>query len=106
MLIAQDASCLLLDEPTAALDIAHQLEVLSLVRQLANDGGKSDVVVLHDINMAARFCDRIHALKSGRIVASGAPSEILVPDTLRGIYGIEMNVIVPSNTSRPIVYPL
>lgn len=106
MLIAQDASCLLLDEPTAALDIAHQLEVLSLVRKLANDRGKSVVVVLHDINMAARFCDRIHALKNGRMVASGAPSEILVPDTLRCIYGIEMNVIVPSNTSRPIVYPL
>ncbi len=106
MLIAQDAGCLLLDEPTAALDIAHQLEVLSLVRQLAHDGGKSVVVVLHDINMAARFCDRIHALKSGRVVATGLPEEILVSEILYAIYGIEMNVIAASNARYPIAYPL
>ena len=106
MLVAQDASCLLLDEPTAALDIAHQLEVLSLIRQLAHDAGKSVVVVLHDINMAARFCDRIHALKSGRVVASGLPAEILAPDTLYSIYGIEMNVIAASKANHLIAYPL
>lgn len=106
MLVAQDASCLLLDEPTAALDIAHQLEVLSLIRQLAHDAGKSVVVVLHDINMAARFCDRIHALKSGRVVASGLPEEILAPDTLYSIYGIEMNVIAASKANHLIAYPL
>ncbi|WP_313666019.1 ATP-binding cassette domain-containing protein [Shinella sp.] len=106
MLVAQDASCLLLDEPTAALDIAHQMDVLSLIRQLAHDSGKSVVIVLHDINMAARFCDRIHALKRGRVVATGLPQDILVPDTLHAIYGIEMNVIAASNASYPIAYPL
>jgi iron complex transport system ATP-binding protein len=104
MLIAQDARCLLLDEPTAALDIAHQVEILSLVRQLAHEGGRSIIVVLHDINMAARFCDRIHALKGGRVVASGTPCEILVPDTLRAIYGIDMDVIRVPTLSNPLAY--
>ncbi len=104
MLIAQDARCLLLDEPTAALDIAHQIEVLSLVRRLAHEGGRSVVIVLHDINMAARFCDRIHALKGGRVVASGIPGDILVPEKLRAIYGIDMDVIVASSLSHPLAY--
>jgi iron complex transport system ATP-binding protein len=104
MLIAQDARCLLLDEPTAALDIAHQVEVLSLVRRLAHDGGRSVVIVLHDINMAARFCDRIHALKGGRVVASDKPGKILVPEKLHAIYGIDMGVISVPALSHPIAY--
>jgi iron complex transport system ATP-binding protein len=104
MLIAQDARCLLLDEPTAALDIAHQIEVLSLVRRLAHEGGRSVVIVLHDINMAARFCDRIHALKGGRVVASGTPGEILVPKTLYAIYGIDMDVISAPTLLHPLAY--
>lgn len=104
MLIAQDAQCLLLDEPTAALDVAHQIEVLSLVRRLAHEGGRSVVIVLHDINMAARFCDRIHALKGGTVVASGTPGEILVPSTLHAIYGIEMDVIAAPHLSYPLAY--
>jgi iron complex transport system ATP-binding protein len=104
MLIAQDARCLLLDEPTAALDVAHQIEVLTLVRRLAHEGGRSVVIVLHDINMAARFCDRIHALKGGRVVASGRPGEILVPATLHAIYGIDMDVISVPTLSHPLAY--
>ncbi|NHT77144.1 ATP-binding cassette domain-containing protein [Rhizobiaceae bacterium CRRU44] len=106
MLIAQDARCLLLDEPTAALDIAHQLEVLSLVRRLARESGRSVVIVLHDINMAARFCDRIHALKGGRVVATGTPEEIMVPPTLHTIYGINMGVISVTHQSNPLAYAL
>ncbi len=104
MLVAQDARCLLLDEPTAALDVAHQIEVLSLVRRLAHEGGRSVVIVLHDINMAARFCDRIHALNKGHVVASGTPADILVPDTLHDIYGIDMNVIAAPNLDHPLAY--
>lgn len=92
MLVAQDADCLLLDEPIAALDIAHQIEVLSLVRRLAKERSISVVVVLHDINMAARFCDEIVALHSGKLLAQGGPSEIMTPDSLRRIYGIDMEV--------------
>lgn len=104
MLVAQDAQCLLLDEPTAALDVAHQMEVLSLVRRLVHEGGRSVVIVLHDINMAARFCDRIHALKNGRVVASGLPGDVLEPETLHRIYGIDMNVIAAPEMAHPIAY--
>jgi iron complex transport system ATP-binding protein len=104
MLIAQDAGCLLLDEPTAALDVAHQIEVLSLVRRLAHEGGRSVVIVLHDINMAARFCDRIHALRRGRVVASGTPGAILTPETLQRIYGIAMDVVPAPHLSYPLAY--
>ncbi len=66
MLVAQDAECLLLDEPISALDIAHQIEVLSLVQRLSHSKGLGVVLVLHDVNMAARFCDEILALHSGQ----------------------------------------
>jgi len=104
MLIAQDARCLLLDEPTAALDIAHQVDVLSMVRRLAHEGGRSVVIVLHDINMAARFCDRIHALRGGRVVASGTPRQIVQPDTLNEIYGVPMNVVDAPGQICPLAY--
>ncbi|MBS9477058.1 ATP-binding cassette domain-containing protein [Ancylobacter radicis] len=93
MLVAQDAECLLLDEPTSALDIAHQLEVLTLVRQLSHVKKLSVVAVLHDINMASRFCDEILALSGGRLVARGAPDDILTPPQLEAIYGVRMEVL-------------
>ncbi len=71
MLVAQDPQCLLLDEPTSALDIAYQIEVLALIRQLSHAKGLGVVIVLHDINMAARFCDEILALRAGRLIARG-----------------------------------
>lgn len=104
MMVAQDANCLLLDEPTAALDVAHQIEVLSLVQRLAHESGRSVVIVLHDINMAARFCDRIHALKSGRVVASGTPTEILSPNVLHEIYSINMAVVSTGDLAHPLAY--
>jgi iron-chelate-transporting ATPase len=78
--------------------------VLSLVRRLARENGRSVVIVLHDINMAARFCDRIHALKGGRLVASGTPAQILVPELLYTIYGIKMEVISAPHLSHPLAY--
>ncbi|QOZ10375.1 ATP-binding cassette domain-containing protein [Bradyrhizobium sp. CCBAU 51765] len=93
MLVAQDAECLLLDEPTSALDIAHQIEVLSLVRQFARERNLGVVVVLHDVNMAARFCDEIIALHSGKLIARGKPEKIMTPAELETIYGIPMGVI-------------
>lgn len=104
MLVAQDSECLLLDEPTAALDIAHQMEVLSLIRKLSHEKRLSVVIVLHDINMAARFCDQIHALKNGQLVASGKPAELLNGDALREIYGISMDVIPHPGLEIPLAY--
>lgn len=104
MMVAQDAGCLLLDEPTSALDIAHQIEVLALVRDLCRDRGTGVVLVLHDVNMAARFCDDIIALHSGRLIARGTPAEIVTPDTLERIYGIAMEVIRPVH-GGPVAVP-
>lgn len=104
MLVAQDSRCLLLDEPTAALDIAHQIEILSLVRGFARDKGLGVVIVLHDINMAARFCDLIHALKDGQVAASGSPDDIVRPGMLRTIYGIDMDVLPHPGLSVPLAY--
>lgn len=105
MLVAQDASCLLLDEPIAALDVAHQIEVLSLVRTLSREADISVVLVLHDINMAARFCDEIVALHSGRLIAQGRPDEIMEAGVLRSIYGVDMHVLPHPISGRPIALP-
>lgn len=104
MLVAQDAQCLLLDEPIAALDLSHQVEVLTLVRQLSYQAGLGIVVVLHDVNMAARFCDEIVALHSGRLVARGTPEQIVRPDILRAIYGIEVGVMPHPDSGRPLAF--
>lgn len=104
MLVAQNPDCLLLDEPTSALDIAHQVEVLALVRRLTEARGLGVVVVLHDVNMAARFCDEILALHSGTMIARGTPDEILTPDQLQTIYGTRMGVMRHPDTGRPMSY--
>ncbi|MGX1788321.1 ATP-binding cassette domain-containing protein [Bosea sp. NPDC055332] len=104
MLVAQDADCLLLDEPIAALDLAHQIEVLSLVRQLSHQAGLGIVVVLHDVNMAARFCDEIIALHSGRLIARGTPEQIVRPDVLQRVYGVEVGVMPHPEGGRPLAF--
>ncbi|WP_230531518.1 ATP-binding cassette domain-containing protein [Microvirga roseola] len=104
MLVAQDAKCLLLDEPISALDVAHQVEVLALVKRLAQERGLGAVVVLHDVNMAARFCDEILALKGGSLIAHRDPRDIMTPDCLQSIYGIPMDVIAHPVTGNPISF--
>lgn len=105
MLVAQDAECLLLDEPTSALDIAHQIEVLSLVHKLSADRGLGVIVVLHDVNMAARFCDEIIALHSGKMIVRGTPEDVMTSEQLARIYGVDMSVIAHPQTQRPIALP-
>ena len=104
MLLAQDSKCLLLDEPTSALDLAHQVEVLTLVRRLCDEKGLSVIVVLHDINMAARYADRLFALKAGRLVAEGTPSDLLDRHILADIYGIAMEIVTPPGLGLPLAY--
>ncbi|TNC12912.1 ATP-binding cassette domain-containing protein [Methylobacterium terricola] len=106
MLLAQDAGCLLLDEPTSALDIAHQIDVLSLVRALGRESGLSVIVILHDINMAARFCDDLVALGHGRIVAQGTPEAVMREDVLARIYGLRMGIHRLPGTGDIVGYPL
>jgi len=105
MLVAQNPDCLLLDEPTSALDIAHQIDILSLVRRLVDERGLGAVVVLHDVNMAARFCDEILALHSGKLIARGTPEDIATPDQLQAIYGTRMGVMHQPDSGLPLAYP-
>lgn len=104
MLVAQQARWLLLDEPTSALDVAHQIEVLTLVRKLAETGGRGVVVVLHDVNMAARFCDEVAALHTGRMIARGSPASIMAPDRLKAIYGLAMEVLRHPVDGTPLAF--
>jgi iron-chelate-transporting ATPase len=104
MMLAQDTNCLLLDEPTSALDIAHQAEILALVRHLARERGITVLVVLHDINMAARYCDEIIALSGGRILARGLPAEIVRAEVLAAVYGVAMGTSPHPRTGEPMAY--
>lgn len=92
MMLAQGARTLLLDEPISALDVAHQVEVLDLVHGMCRDEGLSAVVVLHDLNMAARYCDHVVALGGGRLLLDGPIAELMTPAALLGIYGLPMHV--------------
>ena len=89
--LAQQPRVLLLDEPTSNLDVLHQLKVLDLVRQLVDDG-LTAVAAIHDLNMAARYCDRLVLLKGGRVVAEGSPEEVLVPETIQSAFGVRAAV--------------
>jgi iron-chelate-transporting ATPase len=104
MLIAQDAGLLLLDEPISALDVAHQVEVLRLVRHLSLEKGIAVVIVVHEINMAARFCDEIIALKEGRMVAHCPPDQFMTAGRLEEIYEIAMGVLPQPDTGKAIAY--
>ncbi len=104
MLIAQDTRCLLLDEPTSALDLAHQSEILMLLQKLSQERGITIIAVLHDINMAARYCDYVYALRSGKMIAQGKPNEIMNPSVLMKIYGIPMGVFTHPLNSIPVSY--
>ncbi|MET9768842.1 ABC transporter ATP-binding protein [Streptomyces sp. NPDC006415] len=110
MALAQDTDLLLLDEPTTYLDIAHQVEVLDLVRQLASpaaDGtrGRTVVTVLHDLNQAARYADRLVAMKEGRIVAEGAPGDIVTAELVATVFGLEAVIVPDPVTGSPLVVP-
>ena len=86
--LAQQPRILLLDEPTSNLDVLHQLKALGLVRQLVDDG-LTAVAAIHDLGMAARFCDRLVLLSGGRVVAEGTPGEVLAPETVEAAFGVK-----------------
>ncbi|WP_065650102.1 MULTISPECIES: Fe3+-hydroxamate ABC transporter ATP-binding protein FhuC [Pantoea] len=104
MLVAQNSRCLLLDEPTSALDIAHQVEVLALIQRLSRERGLTVIAVLHDINMAARYCDRLVALRQGEVIAEGEPEAIMQADVLGTIYGIPMGILPHPQGGAPVSF--
>ncbi|WP_326597462.1 ABC transporter ATP-binding protein [Streptomyces sp. NBC_01803] len=101
MALAQETDLLLLDEPTTFLDIAHQVEVLNLVRQLE----RTVVTVLHDLNQAARYADYLVAMKDGRIAAAGRPGEVVTAELVRHVFGLEAVIIPDPVTGSPLVVP-
>lgn len=106
MTLAQQTGILLLDEPTTYLDLAHQVDVLELVRVLNRRHSRTIVMVLHDISLAARYSDHIVAMKDGRIVAQGTPAEVVTPERLRDVFGLEAHVVREPTDGRPHVIPL
>jgi iron complex transport system ATP-binding protein len=106
MALAQGTDLLLLDEPTTFLDLAHQVEVLELVRHLHQRGGRTIVMVLHDLNLAARYADRLVAMRDGRVIASGAPHEVLTEDLLREVFDLDAKVIEDPVAGTPLVIPI
>lgn len=104
MLVAQDSRCMLLDEPISALDVAHQMDVMERIRHLCHGRGLTVVAVLHDVNIAARFCDELVALHSGRRVVTGTPADVVQPEMLERIYGVPMGVVHTPEHALPISY--
>jgi iron complex transport system ATP-binding protein len=104
--LAQETPLLLLDEPTAHLDIGHQASVLGLMRSLCRDQGKAVLAVVHDLTLAAAYCDRLALLRAGgTVVAEGTPRQILRSELLSEVYGASVDVFPHPATGRPVVAP-
>ncbi|WP_308779992.1 ABC transporter ATP-binding protein [uncultured Clostridium sp.] len=102
MALAQDTDILLLDEPTTFLDMSHQLEVLNIVKKLNNNEGCTVVMVLHDINHAAKYSDFIVAMKDGKILYKDKPNSIMNKKVLKDIYNIDADLIKSENYNVPL----
>ncbi|KQL53016.1 iron-enterobactin transporter ATP-binding protein [Heyndrickxia shackletonii] len=102
MALAQETEMIFLDEPTTYLDMAHQLEVLELLQKLNKEQERTIVMVLHDINQAARFSDYIIALKSGQIVKAGTSDEVINQQVLREVFHIDADIGLDPRTNKPI----
>lgn len=92
MVLAQDTDCVMLDEPTNNLDIYHATQMMKLVRKLCDELGKTVILVLHEINLAAYYCDLICAYKDGRVAAYGPVEEVMTPERLEAIYGVPFEI--------------
>lgn len=106
MALAQDTPVLLLDEPTTHLDIAHQLEVLDLLCELNRSQGRTVVMVLHDLNEAARYGHHLVAMRQGRIVAQGPPEAVVTAETVRAVFGIDSRILTDPVTGTPLLVPV
>lgn len=106
MVLAQETDAVLLDEPTTYLDVTHQLELLDLLADLNAARGTTVVMVLHELNHAARYADHMVVMAGGRIAAQGAPRDVLTVDSVRGAFGLEAEVIADPVTGGPLVVPV
>jgi iron complex transport system ATP-binding protein len=106
MALAQGTDLLLLDEPTTYLDLSHQIDVLELVARLHAERGRTVVVVLHDLNLAARYARRLVAMKDGELVASGTPAEVLTEQLLADVFDLEARILPDPVAGTPMVVPV
>lgn len=103
--LAQEPQLLLLDEPTAYLDVRHQADILTLIRTINRRDGLTVVIVTHDINLASLYCERVLLLKEGRIQAEGAPHEVLTEEQLRNTFDTPVLASTHAPTGRPLIVP-
>lgn len=102
--LAQQPRLLVLDEPTADLDLRQQLRIFMLLRSLTRDDGLAALVVTHDVNLAAQYCDHVLVLDQGRVALNGRPADVLQPDRLAGVYGVRFqSVTIPSSAAPAVV---
>ncbi|MGW4093152.1 ABC transporter ATP-binding protein [Nocardia sp. NPDC004750] len=106
MALAQGTDILLLDEPTTYLDLAHSIEVLDLVDRLHADLGRTVVMVLHDLNLAIRYSDQLVVMRDGRVVAAGAPGEVVSVELLREVFDLDARVPEDPVSGRPMIVPI
>lgn len=106
MALTQETDVLLLDEPTTFLDISHQIDVLDLLTDLNRERGTTVAMVLHDLNLAARYADHLVAMAQGQVIAAGDPGDVLTEDTVRRVFGLDSRVVPDPLTGRPMVIPI
>ncbi|ONI60831.1 ABC transporter ATP-binding protein [Okibacterium fritillariae] len=106
MALAQQTDLLLLDEPTTFLDVNHQVEVLDLLTDLNRARGTTVVMVLHDLNLAARYADNLVAIADGAVHAAGPAAEVLTEDCVRAVFGLDSRVIVDPTSGAPLMLPI
>lgn len=106
MALAQETPLLLLDEPTTFLDITHQVELLDLFTRLNQEGGRTLVAVLHDLNQAARYATHLIAMRDGHVVAQGAPADIVTAELVEEVFGLRCRIIDDPESHTPLVIPL
>nr|WP_154924085.1 ABC transporter ATP-binding protein [Microbacterium testaceum] len=106
MALAQETDVLLLDEPTTFLDISHQIDVLDLLTDLNRERGTTVAMVLHDLNLAARYADHLVAMAQGQVIAAGDPGDVLTEETVRRVFGLDSRVVPDPLTGRPMVIPI
>lgn len=105
MALAQDTDLLLLDEPTTYLDLAHQIEVLQLLQRLNREAGRTIVMVVHDLNHAARYAQHVVAMLAGQIVVAGTPHEVITAELVRRVFGVEADIVPDPRSGAPLCIP-
>ena len=106
MVLAQATDIVLLDEPTTYLDVTHQLDLLDLLAELNHERGTTVVMVLHELNLAARYADHLVMMRDGAIVEQGVPANIVTTESIRHVFGLDCQVVPDPVSGTPLVVPI